>query len=542
MNKDIRKREREADIFPSGESADFYKSDVKLFYRALMLSANEFSGEYKGTLFKNNGLTLAEGVNEGSFVSDEIYAKGPFTRLVTSWNSSSAEGTVEVKVAVKKADGNYTAWYSWGAWSAVAGLSGSVSESDGDGTVEVDILTLKETSAGYFRFSVDIKRLKDTAPTVYNVTVATDREIPRLPENGKKSVKLDVPYKSQLDVPEIGGSVCSATSVSMVLEYLGEEDSDITRLARGAFDHGKNIFGNWSYNVANAGERGYNAFLDFYTVDAIKYALSQDQPIVSSIRAKKGDLARSGYPEYQTRGHLICVVGYEEKDGEGWLLINDPAHAEVTAMLEAEFDTVYVDVSYIIQKRPERFLWRIGEGSDRDITVIADYIPRGRYNRPGDSFPVEYIVIHNTGNFSPTANAEAHRRYLKNPDTKTSWAFTVDEEAIYKHLPEEERAYHAGDGRDGKGNTTGVGIEICVNHEYHGSTEPTEHFRKAVSNAAQLTAELMYKYGLGTDRIKQHNFFSGKNCPQNMREGDMWDAFVEECGNRYDAIVKRRKA
>jgi hypothetical protein len=47
------------------------------------------------------------------------------------------------------------------------------------------------------------------------------------------------------------------------------------------------------------------------------------------------------------------VVGYEEKNGKSWLLINDPAHPEVKAILESDFQSIYRGVSYIVQTRPD---------------------------------------------------------------------------------------------------------------------------------------------------------------------------------------------
>lgn len=528
-----------ADVFPEGEGDDFYKSSIKLFNRSVMFSANEFKGEYVSVIFKNNGLTLIPGATEGVFISDDVSMGGSFQNMVASWNCSSKGGTVEISVSVKLKDGTYTDWYSWGQWSAIKGKSASVSNSDKYGSVGIDILTLNEKCQGTVRYRIDIKKTGNEAPTVYNVTLACDKSATKLKAPTTTYKKLNVPYRYQLDVPTIGGVICSPTSLSMALDFLGEPDFDTADTAYGVYDNGEEIYGNWAFNVAYAGELGYNAFLDYYDVDAIKWALYKDHPIVSSIRVTQGQLAGSGYPNYSTRGHLICVVGYDNRDGKDWLLINDPAHPEVTRILASEFETIYRGVSYIVQVKPEKFLWRIGEGTDRDITVVADYIPEGRYNRPGGSYPVKYIVIHNTGNFSATATALAHRNYLKNPDTTTSWMFTVDDTSIYKHLPEEEKAWHAGDGRDGKGNTYGIGIEICVNHEYQGSTTPTDYFKTAVSNASQLVAELMYKYDLSISQVKQHNYFSGKNCPQNMREGKMWDDFIKECQQRYDALCDK---
>lgn len=64
-----------------------------------------------------------------------------------------------------------------------------------------------------------------------------------------------------------------------------------------------------------------------------------------------------------------------------------------------------------------------------------------------------------------------HARYEKNPETPTSWHFTVDEKEIYQHLPLNENGWHAGDG--GTGNRKSIGIEICENDG---------DFEKAVAN------------------------------------------------------------
>ena len=66
-------------------------------------------------------------------------------------------------------------------------------------------------------------------------------------------------------------------------------------------------------------------------------------------------MGASGFPNYTTNGHLICIVGYEEKNGQKWLLINDPAHPEVTALLESDFASVYRGVSYVVQLRADTY-------------------------------------------------------------------------------------------------------------------------------------------------------------------------------------------
>jgi hypothetical protein len=299
---------------------------------------------------------LDAGATEGYFISEEIDMGGSFKNMLASWNTSSAGGTVEISVSVKLDDGSYTGWYSWGVWSAIKEKSGSASTEDEHGAVGIDILDLEEECAGYVRYRIDIKQLKDKSPIVYNVTLACDKETSNLEAPANAYTKLDVPYRRQTDVPEIGGQICSATSLSMILLYHGEEGLQVEDVAWGVRDYGAKKFGNWAYNVAYAGELGYNAYIDYFDIDAIKWAIYTDHPVACSIRVKKGQLANSGYPNYSTNGHLLCVVGYQEINGKKWLLINDPAHPEVKKILESDFENIYRGVSYIVQVRPSNSL------------------------------------------------------------------------------------------------------------------------------------------------------------------------------------------
>ncbi len=530
-----------ADTFPSNESKDFYKSDVKLFNKAKMLTANEFDGCFDGVIFKNDGLMLTPGKKEGVFISSDIDLNGKFDTLIASWNANTAGGTVEISVAAKKDDGSYTGWYSWGVWSQTEGVSASRSFSDSDGKLDTDTLKLKKKCAGAVRVKAVLKQTGDASPVLYNFTLAVNKEKGQITKETKAySYNVPIPKYYQYDVPVIGGSICSPTSLTMVLDGLGEKLKPADTAA-GVYDNGENIYGNWSYNVAFAGELGYNAYLDFYDINALQNAVYNDTAVVCSIAVKKGQLAGSGYPDYSTAGHLLTITGFDRTDGELWLLSNDPAQNGVSVRYKAsEFEKVWKGVVYIVQKHPERYTWRIGEGTDRDMLIVADHIPEGRYNRPGGNYKVKYIVIHNTGNFSSGADALAHRNYVIADGTQTSWHFTVDDTSIYKHLPEEERAWHAGDGREGRGNTYGIGIEICVNHEKNGETECSKYFRESLENAAVLCAELMHKYNLSIRAVTQHYDYSGKNCPQTIRECGLWDEFKQMIQNRYDELKQLR--
>lgn len=330
-----------------------YEYGINLLNKSVMFSGSMFQGEYSSVVFKDNGLMLESGATKGTFISKEVNLGGSFKNMLASWNSSSTGGTVEISVSVKLEDGSFTDWYSWGEWSAIKGVSGSKSKEDEHGEIDIDILTLKKECQGIVKYKVDIKQTGDRSPIVYNVILACDKKESNLKAPKDTYKKLDVPYRKQTDVPEIGGSICSATSLSMVLLYHGEDIDDIAKVAWGVRDYGINRFGNWAFNVAYAGELGYIAYIDYFDIDAIKYAVSTGHPLACSIRVKAGQLTESGFPNYKTNGHLLCVVGYEERDGKKWLLINDPAHPEVKALLESEFDTIYRGVSYIVQPRPD---------------------------------------------------------------------------------------------------------------------------------------------------------------------------------------------
>ncbi|QGJ65926.1 LysM peptidoglycan-binding domain-containing protein [Bacillus velezensis] len=149
------------------------------------------------------------------------------------------------------------------------------------------------------------------------------------------------------------------------------------------------------------------------------------------------------------------------------------------------------------------------------VKITKDFIPVGHNNRPGYAMNPAYITVHNTANTARGANAAMHARYEKNPETPTSWHFTVDEKEIYQHLPLNENGWHAGDGNSGTGNRKSIGIEICENSD--------GDFEKAVANAQWLIKKLMKEQGISLANVVPHQHWSGKYCPRKLL--DRWDSF-----------------
>ena len=173
--------------------------------------------------------------------------------------------------------------------------------------------------------------------------------------------------------------------------------------------------------------------------------------------------------------------------------------------------------------------------TDTGLAIQTHLIAPGADNRPGGSNPCKYITIHETGNAAKGADAAAHGAYLDSAageDDLVSWHYTVDDHAIVQHLPDYETAYHAGDGKDGPGNTTSIGIEICV--------DAGGDFEQARANAAALVRLLMERHDIPLERVVQHNRWNGKDCPKTIRAtAGAWEAFLALCGGQESQDTDR---
>lgn len=166
---------------------------------------------------------------------------------------------------------------------------------------------------------------------------------------------------------------------------------------------------------------------------------------------------------------------------------------------------------------------RPGEPMDPHPEGITQYNPDNVY----------WVVIHDTANTNPGSGALAHANYLlsnamSGVELWASWHFTIDDKALYQHIPETERAFHAGDGSTrpgtattylGGGNRNGIGIETGVNQD--------ADVYRIWQRTAKLGTDLLIKYNLPLTNMRYHVDFSGKNCPQTMRNAGLVPLFEE---------------
>ncbi|MEK3886512.1 N-acetylmuramoyl-L-alanine amidase [Bacillus sp. FSL K6-3431] len=154
------------------------------------------------------------------------------------------------------------------------------------------------------------------------------------------------------------------------------------------------------------------------------------------------------------------------------------------------------------------------------MVAIIQQLVSSRTITSGEGNPCNFITIHETGNYDKGVGAQRHADLQTNGFT-ASWQYQVDDKEIIQSYPDSVRCWHAGDG-GGKGNMESIGIEICVN--------PDSDFKKAVANAADLVKHLMKKHNIPLTNVVQHNRWSGKNCPTNLRNGSKginWLGFMK---------------
>lgn len=295
---------------------------------------------------------------EGSYTSP-IIVTDDFNELVASWNVNTPEKTnIELLVQAKIED-EWTMWYSYGKWSSNRDGGSVRNQSDKFGKLSIDTLEiLWGNYADALKYKLILQREDKTieSPSVKSIylTLKTEKEDKTVfSDDINYLVELDVPERSQMIVPEIGSVICSPTSVAMVLEYYGE-NMTTEEVAAGVLDNEINIYGNWSYNASFAGSKGFEAYVArFSSVDDIRKKIAEGIPVIASIKTTSEDTL-IGAPQTYPSGHLIVVRGFTERDGEEYVIVNDPASPEVENVRReyklSGFETAWRNIVYIISK------------------------------------------------------------------------------------------------------------------------------------------------------------------------------------------------
>ena len=277
---------------------------------------------------RDDALALATGHAMGTWVSMPMASTASFQQAVCSWNAQVPCGMVEVALQVADAAGSWGAWHVMGCWHG-AGYAGrprgtSVPGAGDDwGRVATDTLKLSRPAAA-LRLQVTLAGAENTpAPVVGLLACSTDARPPQgcVPQPQAIPTLLDVPTYSQRSHGEAGKGWCSPTSLAMVLAWHGTT-LPVSEVAQAVYDPCYSGTGNWSCNVAYAGDLGYTAYVaHLHTTGQLIWLLGQGLPVIVSISHGPGELP--GAPVEQTRGHLLVVCGLDPSTGI--VVVNDPA-------------------------------------------------------------------------------------------------------------------------------------------------------------------------------------------------------------------------
>lgn len=143
------------------------------------------------------------------------------------------------------------------------------------------------------------------------------------------------------------------------------------------------------------------------------------------------------------------------------------------------------------------------------------------------SMNAQYITIHNTAN---NANANGEISYMIGNNSMTSYHFAIDEKEVVQAIPTNRNAFACGDGLYGTGNRKSISLEICY------SKSGGAKYYQAVALSIKLTAQLLHERGWGTDRVKPHQFWSGKYCPHRIFDDKGWNKFIADVNKELKAL------
>ncbi len=264
-------------------------------------------------------ILLKDGSTTGWVIFTADSSEELFNRGLPSWNGHVPNDNSSFMVQMRfKSGENWSPWLTVGFWKAYIWTSyGSTSYSGG--YIDYDYVKLNNYHK-IWQFKVLLKRrnANEPSPEIHKLSffVSDTRTTANIDYSALLNDKPDeifIPtdhyYQYDLD-DDIGGDICSPTSVSMVLRSY-QIPVDPVKFARDNYDPYWGIFGMWPRAVQNGSEYGLNGSVTRYrSWSEAREVLAIGGRIVMSV----------GPPLYQ--GHLMMLAGF---DSNGNPLVHDPA-------------------------------------------------------------------------------------------------------------------------------------------------------------------------------------------------------------------------
>ena len=292
-------------IIESGDSLYFYSESVS------NIEMNE-----DGSIIR-----LSDNAVIGNIVLKPQTASHPFNIGLPSWNGTvpGDSGAFRVQVRVPY-QSDWSPWLDVGFWKENQ-WPGAKNTRFGGGRIDIDILDLY-FYATQWQFRVEMKRdsaaVSSPSLSLLSFFASDDRttrnyDFSAVMADNPASIYIPTTFLAQYRISsEIGGRICSPTTVSMILLSYGIE-VDPLQFAYDTYDPYYNIFGVWPRVVQNASEYGLKGTVTRYrTWSETREVLANGGRIGMSI----------GQPLYG--GHLVMLAGFTEN---GDPIVHDPARS-----------------------------------------------------------------------------------------------------------------------------------------------------------------------------------------------------------------------
>jgi hypothetical protein len=257
----------------------------------------------------------------------------PFSQLIFSWNAvRPSHGFLVFFAQVRDKESQ-----QWGPWHKMMSWGHMVQKSYEDkkqrGVVSsyhfVRLEVDKESLADAFRIRVEredgarLSSLRSFVVSVTNLAYFVPEKMSDLRELSSVIIK-GIPTVSQFMLDHSQADrLCSPTSCSMVVSFLGKKTVSPLLFADGVYDEGLGVYGSWPFNTAQIFEAlQEKVSASVVRMDSFKQLHTQlikGMPVVVSVR---GSLC--GAPKSYDNGHLLVVVGWDAQRRE--VVCNDPAH------------------------------------------------------------------------------------------------------------------------------------------------------------------------------------------------------------------------
>lgn len=364
--------------------------------------------------YGDGALILADSASDGVYESPELTVPA-FEYLVASWSADTPEGTwIEVSGrAYVDMKGTWTGWLSWGKWSPYIKRA-STDQKDALARIDTDTFTVLGSNgetASRIQLRVALHSDDPTVTPVLRELCATMKNtldgqaIPvwhgdadaELPES---VIISDAPAISQMvRDPSIADSICSPTTLTMMLNTRGE-DLLPEEIALREYDFYYEGFGNWPFTVAMAGVFGYTGYCHYGDLDFVRQELACGRTVGLSVKYSSSPSGAYPYLENgaiaSTSGHLISIVGYGTEDGIDYFYSNDSAAGSDSACALRKYKADQLDAAwsgrlcYVVSAEKEA---SAGFAAPQRVDATLEYSgEEGLYNFLAGGNPIEGLA------------------------------------------------------------------------------------------------------------------------------------------------------